>query len=362
MASFVRDRKQADVHILITTQGTGGGGREYTIEFIGQKDFAGMKDLLKFQSKESDTQDDIRNGLARTVNMGLVRYVALTPQADHISVGYDAPVEQEEVKDKWNHWVFEVGAYPWMSGCKSSRSSSIGGDLSARRVTEWLRLQFSLYGHRREDRYEYDGDVTLDVSSWKGADALAYWSLGNHWSAGASIAVRASTYSNDKANVSLFPALEYSLYPYSESTRRQFRFTYYIGARYVDYIEETLYDKHNEWLGKELLKVSLEMIEPWGEAFISLTGSHYFHDISKYRLELYSRLSMRLYEGLSFNLRGGASRINDQVSLRKGELSKEDVLLRRTELATSYDYSISFGVSYAFGSTDNSTVNPRFGY
>jgi hypothetical protein len=71
---------------------------------------------------------------------------------------------------------------------------------------------------------------------------------------------------------------------------------------------------------------------------------------------------MRLYEGLSFNLRGGASRINDQVSLRKGELSKEDVLLRRTELATSYDYSISFGVSYAFGSTDNSTVNPRFGY
>ncbi len=31
----VRDRKDADVHVLVTAQGTGGGGTEYTVRFIG---------------------------------------------------------------------------------------------------------------------------------------------------------------------------------------------------------------------------------------------------------------------------------------------------------------------------------------
>ena len=31
---YMRDRKDADVHILVTTQSTGGGGTEYTIKFI----------------------------------------------------------------------------------------------------------------------------------------------------------------------------------------------------------------------------------------------------------------------------------------------------------------------------------------
>ncbi len=33
--NYVWDRKEADVHILITIQRTGSGGREYTFAFIG---------------------------------------------------------------------------------------------------------------------------------------------------------------------------------------------------------------------------------------------------------------------------------------------------------------------------------------
>lgn len=36
---YVRDRRDADVHILLTTEGTG-GGTEYTIKFIGLGRFA----------------------------------------------------------------------------------------------------------------------------------------------------------------------------------------------------------------------------------------------------------------------------------------------------------------------------------
>jgi hypothetical protein len=41
--NYVRDRKEADVHVLVTTQPTGGGGTEYTLKFIGLLRFAGSR-------------------------------------------------------------------------------------------------------------------------------------------------------------------------------------------------------------------------------------------------------------------------------------------------------------------------------
>jgi hypothetical protein len=35
--------------------------------------------------------------------------------------------------------------------------------------------------------------------------------------------------------------------------------------------------------------------------------------------------------------------------------------VRQRQLATSYSYSVYFGVSYTFGSIFNNVVNPRFG-
>ena len=66
-------------------------------------------------------------------------------------------------------------------------------------------------------------------------------------------------------------------------------------------------------------------------------------------------------KGLSLNVGGGASWIRDQIYLPKGEASRDDVLVRQRQLATSYDYYLYFGVSYTFGSIYNNIVNPRFG-
>lgn len=33
--NYVRDRKEADIHVLVTSLRTGAGGREYTLAFIG---------------------------------------------------------------------------------------------------------------------------------------------------------------------------------------------------------------------------------------------------------------------------------------------------------------------------------------
>src|SRR6185436_18061669 len=38
---WVRDRADADVHLLVVHESTGGGGGEYTLTFIGQRRFQG---------------------------------------------------------------------------------------------------------------------------------------------------------------------------------------------------------------------------------------------------------------------------------------------------------------------------------
>ena len=42
-------------------------------------------------------------------------------------------------------------------------------------------------------------------------------------------------------------------------------------------------------------------------------------------------------------------------------LTIDELLLRRTELATEFNYSLSVGFSYTFGSVYSNVVNPRFG-
>ena len=73
-------------------------------------------------------------------------------------------------------------------------------------------------------------------------------------------------------------------------------------------------------------------------------------------------LSVRITRGLNFNVNGGYSRVRDQLSLLKGGLSDEDILLRLKQLKTSYYYYTSVGLSYTFGSKFNNVVNPRFNF
>ena len=53
--NWVRDRAVADVHILVTTQNTGGGGTEFTFAFLGQRAFAGIGDTLHYVGGASAT-------------------------------------------------------------------------------------------------------------------------------------------------------------------------------------------------------------------------------------------------------------------------------------------------------------------
>jgi len=62
---YMRDRADADVHVLVTQQSTGAGGQQYTLDFIGLDAFAARSDTLVYTSDREDTDDTRRRGLAR---------------------------------------------------------------------------------------------------------------------------------------------------------------------------------------------------------------------------------------------------------------------------------------------------------
>ncbi|MBT8462865.1 MAG: hypothetical protein KJO44_10135, partial [Gemmatimonadetes bacterium] len=118
--AWVRDRKDAQVHLLITSQRTGAGGRENTLAFIGLEDMASVTDTLLQVSSPTDTDAEEREQLTRTIELGLIAYVARTPQAARLDVIWTAPAEAMldavEADDPWNSWIFRLRASGSLGG------------------------------------------------------------------------------------------------------------------------------------------------------------------------------------------------------------------------------------------------------
>jgi hypothetical protein len=360
--NFVRDRTEADVHIIVSKLQNAAGGYEYTVEFRGLNSFAGMTDTLKTYSLETDSDDLTRKKLVRTFKLGLMRYVARTPLGNQVTVSYNRPALKTETIDKWNGWVVSIDVSAYFNGEQSSRFTNLYGDLQIRRVTEVRRFTFEIYGQYIEDWRSYEEYETRSISRSRGADASYLFGLDNHWSLGAGIEWFMSSYSNYDHVWEWYPTIEYNIFPYSEATRRQLRIQYLAALKFNDYETETIYGKTSECLGLHKLSANLKFIQPWGSMGIWISGSHYFHDFSKNRLEVGTDLSLKLVKGLSLTVNGNYARIHDQVSLAKGDASQEELLLQRRQLATSYSYYISIGLKYSFGSIYSNVVNPRFGY
>jgi hypothetical protein len=361
--NYVIDRKEAQVHLLITSQRTASGGREYTLFFIGQADFSGKNDTLLFNTYEDDTDDIRREKLVKTMKLGLVSYVSRTPLAEYLSVNFDEEVSPTAVNDKWDSWVFDVSLNSWLSSEEHHSSASVNGNVSADRVTPELRVGFNLYGNYHENLFTIDDSVSYS-SYWRGGgfEGLVVKSISDHWSIGGWCRVNTSSYANIKQEITLGPAIEYNLFPYKESTRRELRFIYLMSYNPVVYMDTTIFNKTSERLLQQSFSITLEMKEKWGEADFSFESSQYFHDRDLYRVGFKAELELQLFKGFSLDVSCYIARINDQLSLLKRDFSTEEILLGSTQLATDFSYWGSIGVSYHFGSIYSNVVNPRFGY
>jgi hypothetical protein len=359
--NYVREIREADVYVIRTTQPTGAGGTEHTFFFNGQRRFAGMADTLRFTAYPDDTSDAVRRKEIQTLHMGLMRYVAKTPLARYMEIRFSQPVSQTVGTDRWNSWVFSTSLSGFLNGQKTYDQNHLFGRFSANRVTETSKLETSLSYNRSEDNFLINDTKYNSINSSRSARVLYVHSLGNHWSAGGSTSISSSSFNNIGRRFTFLPGIEYNIFPYAESTRRQFRILYRIGLEYNNYIDTTIYNKTEETLGMHSLLMAYEVVQKWGSVNLSCSYRNYLHDFSKRNLGLNAFMSIRLFRGLSFNMGGGVSLLHDQLALVKGGASTEEILLRRKELETQYRYFTSFGLTYTFGSIYTNVVNPRFG-
>lgn len=366
VVDYVRDRMDADVHVLVTQEQTGGGGSEYTFHFLGLRQLSHLADTLRYVTRQTDTDAEVRDGYTRTFRLGLVRYLAQTERAELVDVVFPPPPDVGEIPqstpatDPWNLWVFRARVGAEIEGESRYHSTSTEGSLSASRTTEEFKIDLELDGQYEEDEFEYSsGEKEVSSEIDLGAEAVAVWSLGPHWSVGLSASASVSTSVNQDLAVKLAPALEYSFYPYAESTRRQITVLYRIGAAYYDYDAVTVYFETSETRPEHSLEIAADFTQPWGDLLMSLTGSNYLDDFSKHRVELFARTEIRLVRGVSLNLDGRIARIMDQIYLGLEGATDEEVLLRRKELETDFEYSLDVGFSFTFGSVFDNVVNPR---
>jgi len=358
--NYVRDPQDAQVHIIITFQETGAGGTEYTFFLIGQHDFAGMVDTLKFQSSPDDTDEKIMDGQISVLKMGLVRYIQLTPLAKYTEINFSEEIGEDVPDDPWNNWVISLFMGGNLSGEQTRKSFNIWGGFSLIKVTEDWKIEIVPdFGHTVQKFELEEGDVT-SLRDLKSFDALIVKSIGEHWSVGGQALLGSFSYSNLKLKYYILPGIEFNIFPYAESTRKQVRMMYSTGPIFHHYYDTTIYDKMNEQLWGHRLDIAAEVIQKWGSLEAYLGWKNYFHDWSKNNLSFRGSMNIRVAKGLQIRFSGGASMIHNQLSLPKAGASTEDILLRQKELATQYSFFTNLTILYTFGSIYNNVVNPRF--
>ena len=364
---YVRSRQDAQIDILVTPQPTGGGGTEYTLNFIGQRELAKVADTLRYSAPPGTSPDNLRRALARIIRLGLVRYYAYIGQSDRLDVTYTEPTgsaagAKAASNDRWNLWVFRTSMSGFSRGEQADNFLSLNGSLSANRTTEMWKSTISVNGNYGQSRFILsDGSKFNTYSHSYGFNDLLVKSLGSHWSAGERASWTSSTFLNQRRAIRFAPAVEYNFFPYSQSTSRMFTLQYATGINFFRYQDTTLFDKISEVRGDQTLTASLNLKQPWGSVSSSVEGAAYLDDFSKRHIVFFNSLDLKLFKGFSFFMFGELSFLRDQLYLPRGNLSNQDRLLRQRQLATSYTYFVNLGLSYSFGSIFNNIVNPRFG-
>ncbi len=365
--NFVRDKEDADVHLLVTQQTTGSGGTEYTLRFLGSADFKGEDETLKYISSNSDTNDEERSGLVRYVKIGLIPYVSQTAAVDKLDITFlDTGVTQATVDtDKWNNWVFELDGRAFFDGEETRKSLFLSGGVSADRVTDELKINLGYdydFNRRAFKNIDSLGNESTDVFITRGQrfNGRLVKSLSDHWSAGIFTEAFSSSRNNIDLAIEGSPALEYNIFPYHEYAQHEISFLFLVSGSYRHYDEITIFNETSEFLLRPQIRSRMDFTQPWGEIEGRLNLSTFMHDLSKNRVDMRLEFDFRIFRGLDLSIDGSYSLINDQLSIPKGDISDAEQLLNLRQQLTSYSYGGSIGIEYSFGSIYNNVVNPRF--
>ena len=367
LVDFFLDRTAADVHILINVQSTGGGGSEVQFIFYGQQQYKKMQDTIKLEIEPNATAFERRKEILKGIQSGLIPYLLKTKFARYIEFTTKLPavnntIKVNSIKDPWNYWVFRMGLDGTLNTDQVYKSLQGNGYILVNRITNKTKVNFVASGAYNKYEYKYDDNGINRTFEVLNSDYLIQHSLigsiNKHWGVGYLTAFSNSTFSNNKSRLYGKAAIEYSVFPYKDVNTRFFTISYGADIRANTYYDTTIYFKTREVLFGQIAQANLSLNQKWGTINSSVSYSNYFKDAALNNLSARLEFNIRITGGLSMYLYSSGARVRDQVYLVKGKASEQDVLTRRRQIASAYNYYSGMGLNFRFGSKLNNFVNP----
>ena len=311
--------------------------------------------------------------MTEAIARGLVRFLLTTEVGQRIQITVPVveqsslPETEEIIDDPWNFWVFNVRMTGSMEGQEAERQTQVETRVSADRVTEEWKFGLSGRFDYEENEFDLSSGTVRSINRNGNVYGQLIKSLGAHWSAGMTTYSNTSSSNNTDLSMSISPTVEFAFFPYSQTSTRDFRARYEVNIRRNQYEELTVYNKMDQVLVQNQLMIFSNFRQPWGSARASISLESYVTDFEESLFDLYNirfrtEFDIRVARGLSLTTDVELSSVHDQIWLPAQQSNDEDVLLGNKNLPTSFEYEVSLGFSYRFGSIYNNVVNPRFGY
>jgi hypothetical protein len=372
IVDYLINKDDADVHILINNQITGNGGGKTELIFYGQNKFSSMLDTLSYSFPPNQAASQTRDLMLQFLKLGLAPYLAKSTMA--MQVDMVTKVEEDELvdfknlsqtpADPWNYWTQIVGVNGNLRLDQLYQTLRTSGYFQSTKITKDLKIRFRVGGGREVSTYKYETDsgmvkTVVDNSDFNARHFIAR-GINNNWTYGYETSFTNSTFSNLKGSLYFSTGLERSLFPYSRVNNKFIALRYGLDVRDNHYYDSTIFNKKNELLFGQKMILSLKYNQRWGYVEGGMRYRNYFHDWALYNLSVNSSVNIRLTGALSFNVDLYGALVHDQVNLAQGEASKDDVLTRKRQMASAYNFATWFGVNYRFGTSVNNFVNPRF--
>tara|TARA_B110000046_G_scaffold171822_1_gene193055 strand:- start:811 stop:2070 length:1260 start_codon:yes stop_codon:yes gene_type:complete len=364
---FVRAPQLADINVLVTDQETGSGGNIFYFQFKGMNQFDQITYQVFFNSEYFFTEIQERDGLLKTLKMGLIPYlIGNTSLTEKLNIEYDESLNNYDLvtknpdDDPWNYWLINVGGDLSFSKQELQSQKEFGSNFDLNRITEKLKFKSDLDFNRVIQEFNDDGVIIKSRITWIDSDIDLVYSLGPKWSLGAFSGYTRSTYANIDAQLKFNLGLEYNIFKWDKSDKKVFTLTYLLGLKYNDYFEETIFDKKYENIYQQNLRLYFLRRQNWGNIEATARINSFLNDFSKNRMRFELEGSFRLSKIISLFGNINLESIHDQVFLSKSILSTQDLLLKQRQLPTDFNLSMDIGIELTFGSIYNNVVNPRF--
>lgn len=359
--NYVRDPKQAQVHVIVSMQSTASGGSLYHLFFLGREKFSGKNDTLTYTAAEENTNRQTRDEITNVLLTGLASYLSANGQQKYLAFNYG--IDQNEIResfDKWKNWVFTAQGNLDLTADANQSIYNGFGSFSAAQITDAWKVRLTADATINNNSFATDTLHYASNTIIKNLNGLIVNSINDHWSAGLQPAFYASNYSNIRGQFSLAAGVEYDVFPYSESVNHFLTFRYRVQPLYNLYIDSTVFNKKKEFLLNHVIDATVTRIENWGNVSVTLTASHYINHPKAYRADMSAQMDIHIAKGLFFNVVGNVSLINNQLSVSKAILLPQELLLQQREILTNWSTGFSIGITYTFGSIFNNIVNPRY--